>query len=155
MLAAVWIWKQVEINNLKKDAEQQRVELRQKAMKEIVSTNEQHLKLLAMPFVWAIRTEMLQGNLSQVHLYLNEMVKEKNFKNVVVANEKGMIVSSTNKKFEGQPFSSVANEKFLTANNTIVENTADSLLVMSSPVMGFDRRLGTLMISYVITKPAL
>ena len=155
LIAAVWIWKQVEINNIKKEAEKQRGELRQKATKEIIRTNEAHLRLLAKPFVWSIRTEMLQGNLSQVHLYLNEMVKEKNFKNVVVANEKGTIVSSTNKKFEGQPFSTLGNDKYLTTNTTIVDNTTDSVLIMSSPIMGFDKRLGTLMITYLVQKPAL
>ena len=139
---------------MKKEAAQQQSELQLKAIKEIIKTNEEHLRLLAKPFVWSIRTEMLQGNLSQVHLYLNEMVKENHFKNVVVANDAGKIISSTNKKFEGQPFSAIADDKYLNANTTVVDNNSDSLLTMASPIMGFDKRLVTLMITYLVQKPA-
>lgn len=155
LIAAVWIWKQVEINNIKKTAAKEQAALIQTAKKEIVANSTEHLRLLAKPFVWALRTEMLQGNLGQVHLYLNEMVKEHNFKNVAVANSDGKIVSSTNKKFEGQPFAAIGDNKYLSINNTVVENNNDSLLTMASPIMGFDKRLGTLFVTYQLAKSAL
>ncbi len=153
LIAAVWIFKEIQISNIRKEASGVRQSLHKQATQHIVRTNEQQLRLLAKAFVWAIRSEMLQGNLSQVHLYLNEMVKEKDFKNVIVANDKGVIVSSTNKKFEGQPFSTVGNDSYLSANTTVINNTNDSLLVVSTPIMGFNNRLGTLMITYTIPQP--
>jgi hypothetical protein len=75
LLAGLWIWKSIEIKNLKKQAETEKQELKVQAANLVKQTHELHLKLLAKPFVWAVRTEMLKNNISQVNLYTNEMVK--------------------------------------------------------------------------------
>ncbi len=155
LIVGIWIWKETQISNVKKQAETERQALQQKAAAMIVQSHEEHLKLLAKPIVWAVRAEMMQGNLSQVNLYMSDMVKEKNFQRIVVANDKGIIVSSTNKKDEGKPFSTIAKDAYLSSNNTSVENAGDSILIMTSPIMGFNNRLGTLLINYAIRKPAL
>lgn len=155
LLAGIWIWKEIEIINLREGAERDRMVLQDRAAELVVQSHEEHLKLLAKPFVWAIRSELLEGNISQVNLYTNEMVKEKNFKGIVVANNKGIIVSSTNKKDEGKDFNTVGKTDYLKNNNTIIDNAGDSLLVMSSPIMGFNNRLGTLMITYDVQQPEL
>src|SRR5690606_29932805 len=79
LLLALWVWKTIEINKLKKSSEKNKIAFEEKATRQIVQSNETHLKLLAKPIVWALRSEMMQGNLNQVNLYLNDLVKEKNF----------------------------------------------------------------------------
>lgn len=153
LLIGLWIWKTVEINKLKRTAEAEKITLKRDATRQLVETNADYLKLLAKPMIWAIRTEMMQGNMNQVNLYLNDMVKERNFKQIAIANEKGIIVSSTDKKDEGQPFSVIGKESYLRNDNTNLENVSDSLLIMTSPIMGFNNRLGTLMVKYSIPKP--
>jgi len=154
LLIGIWIWKAIEIKSLKKASEKDKIALKEQATRQIVESNEVHLKLLAKPIIWALRSEMMQGNLSQVNLYLNDLVKEKDFQEIVVANAKGTIVSSTNKKDEGQPFSTIGKESSLSSDNTNLENVSDSLLIMTSPIMGFNNRLGTLYIKYSLQKPA-
>jgi len=154
LLIGVWIWKAIEIKSLKKASEKDKIALKEQATRQIVESNEVHLKLLAKPIIWALRSEMMQGNLSQVNLYLNDLVKEKDFQEIVVANAKGTIVSSTNKKDEGQPFSTIGKESSLSSDDTNLENVSDSLLIMTSPIMGFNNRLGTLYIKYSLQKPA-
>src|SRR5690554_6396144 len=68
LLLVLWIWKTIEINQIEKTAAQDRQALREKAVREIVLSNEEHLKLLAKPMVWSMRSEMMQGNLSQINL---------------------------------------------------------------------------------------
>jgi cytoskeletal protein RodZ len=153
LLATLWLWKNIQINNERKEAERKNEMLQERASGLITNAHKEHLKLLAKPYVWAVRTELLKGNINQVNLYANEMVKEKNFQNIVVANDKGVIISSTNKKNEGQPFTSVGKPNYLTSDTTTVENINDSILVMSSPVMGFNNRLGTMMITYKVKRP--
>jgi hypothetical protein len=153
LLAIIWTWKSIQINSLKKDHSEHTLQLKQQAQTMLISSDKHYLQLLAKPYVWAIRTEMMKGNLSQVHLYANDMVKEKNMKSVVVADNKGVVVSSTDKKLEGQNFAAVGNQAYLSIDNTVVEQVNDSLLVMATPVMGFNSRLGTLMISYSPIKP--
>lgn len=150
ILSTVWIWKSLEIKNLKKDAENENLALRQKSSQTLLLAHEEHLKLLAKPFVWAVRSEMMQGNLSQVNLYMNEMVKEKNFQGISLIDAKGKIVSSTDKKNEGQAFASIGNISDLSNNDTRV-TTQDSLVSIVSPVMGFNNRLGTLVMKYRIS----
>lgn len=144
LILVVWIWKTIEINQVKKVTVREQQVLTEKAIRQIVQTNEEFLKLLAKPIVWSMRTEMMQGNLNQINLYINDLVKEKNFQRIAIANETGIILSSTDKKDEGQPFSTLANETALSSENANVENIGDSVLVMTSPIMGFNNRLGTL-----------
>ena len=92
---------------------------------------------------------------SQVNLYADDMIKEKNLPLIAVANDSGITVSSTNKKDEGAPFTSIGEAASLNNNNTMVENTGDSVLIVTSPIMGFNNRLGTLFIKCAIQLPAL
>lgn len=153
LILGVWIWKTIQINQINKIAERDQQTLSETASRQIVQSSEEHLKLLAKPIVWSMRSEMMQGNLSQINLYINDLVKEKNFQRIAIANEKGIVISSTDKKDEGQSFSVLASEDALSSDDTHVENIADSVLVMTSPIMGFNNRLGTLYINYTIQKP--
>ena len=153
VLAIAWIVEQRQINNLKKEAAIEKQQVQATATALMLQTQQESLKLLAKPFVWAVRTEMLKGNISQVSLYENEMVKEKNVQRIVVADDKGVIVAATDKKLEGKVFTIVGKPVYLSSDTTIVEKTGDSTLVMSSPVMGFNNRLGTLLITYTIQPP--
>lgn len=155
LLIALWIWKSVEVANVRRTAESNYQALKQQAIKSIVTSNEEQLKLLAKPYVWAVRTELMKGNINQVNLYADDMIKEKNFLLIAVANDSGIIVSSTNKKDEAKPFTSIGEAASLNNNNTMVENTGDSVLIVTSPIMGFNSRLGTLFIKYAIQLPAL
>lgn len=152
LIVGLWIWKSIETSNIRKNADTEQESLKQEAKGLIVRAHEHHLRLLAKPFVWAVRSEMMQGNMSQVNLYMNEMVKEKNFQRIALVNDKGVIVSSTNKKDEGKPFSTIGNNSDLTNNDTNLQTLQDSVINMSSPVMGFNNRLGTLVIKYNIPK---
>ena len=153
LLSVIWIWKIVEIGNVNKAVEKDRQALKAQAIIKIVQSNEQQLKALAKAYVWAVRTEMMQGNINEVNLFGSDMIKEKNFQVIAIANDKGIIVSSTNKKQEGQSFSTIGKEEALTSNDTNINNAGDSILVMTSPIMGFNNRLGTLFIKYAVPLP--
>ena len=148
LLAAVWIWKSIEIRNINKQASTEKNKLFEYATNQIRQTHEMHLKTLAKPLVWAIRTEVLNHDLRQVNLYANEMVQENNFQKVTIADANGRVITSTNKKEEGKEFASIGNATYLIANKTMVNYVNDTLLVLSSPIMGFNNRLGTIIINY-------
>lgn len=148
LFIGLWIWKSVQISNIRKQSATEMQLLKEQVTTQIRQSEELHLKALAKPFVWAVRSEMLKNNISQVNLYINEMVKEKNFQKVVVTNEKKVAILSTNKKDEGKEFILTGKANYLWADTTSVENINDSLLVMTSPIMGFNNRLGTLVVIY-------
>lgn len=153
LLAALWAWKAIEVRSVRNAAEEENERVRQTAVSMITEERAVQLKLLAKPFVWAIRSEMLRGNMEGVNLYLQDMVKEKNFQRIQVADTRGMVVASTDKKTEGKPLADRGG--MLTADSTVVRNTGDSAWIISSPIMGFNNRLGTLVIDYVNEKPRL
>lgn len=155
LFAALWIWKAVEISNLKQENEKKETLLRQKAIELLSRSDSRYLKLLAKPYVWAIRTEMMKGNIEAVNLYANDMVKEKNFQTITVVDDKGMVISSTNKKLEGKSYASVGNAAFLSNDSTVVNKVDDNALEISSPVMGFNKRIGTLIFNYMPPKAEL
>jgi len=152
LFAALWIWKSAEIKNIKKVSEQREQALKQRADEVVMQADVKYMKLIAKPYVWAIRTEMMRGNIDAVNMYANDMVKEKNFQTIMVADDKGIIVSSTNKKLEGKGFATVGNGAYLTADSTIVDKVGGNTLAVSSPVMGFNKRIGTLVFNYSIKK---
>jgi hypothetical protein len=140
---------------VRKQSAKEMQQLKAKVANQIRQSEALYLKSIAKPLIWAMRSEMLKNNISQMNIYANEMVKEKNFQKVMVANEKGIVILSTNKKEEGTAFISTAKVNYLLADTTVVENMNDSLLIMSSPVMGFNNRLGTLIATYSSQHPEL
>lgn len=154
LIAGLLIWKAIQISNIRRYEQVKREQLRSDAVEAVMQSHREHLRLLAKPYVWAVRQEIMRGNTDQLNVYANEMIKERYFQNIVIANEKGIIISSTNKKFEGQEFATVGKSSYLTSDTALVEKINDSVLVMSSPVMGFNNRLGTLMIRYSTPPPA-
>ena len=155
LFAGLWIWKSVQISNIKKDSAERQQALKQRADEVLMEAEMKYMKLIAKPYVWAIRTEMMRGNIDAVNLYANDMVKEKNFQSIMVADERGTIISSTDKKLEGKDFSSVGKSAYLTADSTIIDQVNKSTLMVSSPVMGFNKRIGTLVFNYTIQKAQL
>lgn len=155
LILTIWIGKDIEIKNIKSKAETDYQTLKKQAIKSIVSAKEEQLKLLVKPYVWAVRTEMMKGNINQVNLYALDLIKEKDFLRIAIANDSGIIVSSTDKKDEGKSFTFIGKAAVLTNDNTFVENSGDSVLTVVSPIMGFNSRLGTLFIKYAITLPDL
>ena len=151
----LWIVKDIQLKNLRAETEKDNQRLEREAQNAVIRAHEQQLRLLAKPFSWAVRIEMMNNAISQVNLYANELVKEKNMSSIMIVDEAGKIISSTDKKWEGREYSAIGKQQYLDADSTIIENISDSVLVMSSPIMGFNNRLGTLVLTYSLNLPQL
>jgi hypothetical protein len=105
-------------------------------------------KLIAKPCVWAIRKELMQGNLEKLNLYGNDIVKENNFLSVMLTDQKGMVLTSIDKKYERKFLSSGWQNVNLSADSTIVQKANGSLLISTSLVMSYNSKIGALIINY-------
>ncbi|MEO8403389.1 MAG: hypothetical protein ABI480_02300 [Chitinophagaceae bacterium] len=148
LLGALWIWKSVALSN-------NRRYLKEQATAQMLESNIRQLKMLAIPYVWAARKEIMQGNINQLNLYAGDIIKQPGLQRVVIADDKGTVISSTNKKDEGQSLSAIYNEDYQESDSTIVTHRGDSILTMTSPLMGFNSKLGTLLIKYKPPVPDL
>lgn len=115
---------------------------------QLLENNEAMLKVLSKSVDWSIRSEMMRGNMEQVDLLMTELVKDSHFQYIHLVGQDGNIMLSTNKKQEGQPIETKDVKSALAADSTLFINEGDTLITVVSPVMGFDKRLGTLVMSY-------
>ncbi len=142
VVAVVYFWKDVQ-GNLKRKAV---IEL---ATVQLQDNNKKMLQLFCKPLVWNVRSEMLRGNMEQVNMLISELVREKHFQSIDLLDLTGKVLLSTNKKMEGQP---IQNEKIisaLSADSTVFINEDGNLITLVAPVMGYDKKLGTLVVSYL------
>lgn len=155
LVASLLVWKVVQDNNREKRFTEKLAQLRAQAANHYADATKMHLGLLAKPYAWAIRTELLQSNIKQINQYANDIVREKNFISAMVINDKGVVVSSTDKKFEGKEYALFGSVKHLAIDSTKVEIINDSLALVASPVMSFNSKLGTIILKYSIRVPPL
>ncbi len=140
-IAVVYLWKDIESANQKSTIENT-------AKTQIIDNQKALLKLVAKPFVWSIRTEMLLGNLEQVNILIIDMVKENNFVFIHVIEPNGNVLLSTNKRIEGQPIGDEIDSKLLNVDSPFIMSNNLNKFVVSAPIMGVDRRLATLVFGY-------
>lgn len=133
--------------NFHADRQYKRVE--KEAYTRVEQNNHDMLRLFTRPMVWSIRSEMLRGNKEQVDMLISDIVREDNFRNIFVVNAEGEILSSTNKRQEGQQATEFIEPEMLAMDATTIVTGDDNVLTLYSPILGFDRRIGTLVIEYI------
>lgn len=153
IIVGLFIWRLVQTNGLRNEYNEKEAALKTDAKEQLVENAKRQLKLLAKPYTWAVRTAMLQSNLAQVNEYANDIVKEKNVVSVMVVDTKNKVLSSTNKKYEGKDYSTFGTANYLSVDSATVNKVNDSLLVLVSPVMSFNDKLGTIIFTYAVPPP--
>ena len=126
--------------------------IKNNATVQLRENNTEMLKLLSKPLIWSIRSEMLRGNLEQVNIYTNDMVKEKNFQFIYLISPADSMLISTDKKFQGQNAKGMFDENLLKTDSLIAVSNDDETITIFAPVMGYDSRLATLVYSYTPEK---
>lgn len=151
IIITLFIWRIVQVSQLRNAYAKNEAALRSAAKMQLMENSKRHLKLLAKPYTWAVRAAMLQSDLAKVNEYANDIVKEKNVVSVMVVDNKNTVLSSTNKKYEGKDYLSFGTGSYLSVDSATVNNVSDSLLVLASPVMSFNNKLGTIIFSYAVS----
>jgi uncharacterized membrane protein affecting hemolysin expression len=140
-VAGMYVWKNVAVNSAK-------AQVSESANRIITEQNKSYLRLVAVPLTWAVRSEMIRDNYDQINQYLNQLVKEKNMKEIVVAKPDGTIVVATNKKREGASVTSVFPPSVLQEDKTMVTTLENGDIMVVSPVMGLSSKQGVLILLY-------
>lgn len=140
-VAGVYVWKNVAVNSAK-------AQVTESANRIITEQHKQYLRLVAVPLTWAVRSEMIKNNYDQINQYLNQFVKEKNMKEIVVAKPDGTIVVATNKKREGASVTGAFPPSVLQEDKTAVTTLESGDIMVVSPVMGLNSKQGILILLY-------
>lgn len=140
----IYFYQSYQLNHLKKNLSAQ-------ADSALLHQNQAMLKMSAKPLVWAIRGEMLRNNLDEINVFNTDLVKEKNVREVTLLNSEGKIINSTDKKLEG----TMATETYMQywkTDSVQVFSLNDSTSRLIAPVMGYQSKLGVIVLSYQVTK---
>jgi hypothetical protein len=102
-----------------------------------------HLEFATKVFSWSVRSELLRNNTENLNQLLTVFVKESGADLVQLINpEDKMVLLSSDKKYEGKPYSGNMNFEL---NNAIVLSEG-SVVKIITPVMGFNNKIGILIV---------
>ncbi|MEX0967792.1 MAG: PDC sensor domain-containing protein [Bacteroidia bacterium] len=146
--AGIWVFKNNEIKNLTEDFGQERLEMERQFESKFREEQKEHARLMVKPLTWAVRAEMMRDNLEQVNQYLSQFVKEKNIQQVMLVDNDGQILISTDKKTENAAFSEWYDAALLQDGEITLSEREGGDVAIVAPVMGLDTRLGTLVVFY-------
>ncbi len=147
LAAGVWVWKALAVRSLEARLASARNESSSARRQALTMQARDLLRLTARPLAWAIRAELLRSNLGQVDDYFREFVRERGVSSLMLVGPDGRIVLATDRKRETQPADGLVSKALLEATDVAVEE-AGTTLRLGVPVMGFDKRLGLLVVDY-------
>ncbi len=140
-ITGVYFWKDIQ-------GKKQKAAIEKMASEQLLLNNVEMLKVLVKPLIWSIRSEMLRGNMEQVNIFTTDMVKEKNFQFIHLIDPKGIFIVSTDKKMEGQPVNGMFDVNLMQTDSVLVISKEENMLTLAAPVMGYDKRLATIIMNY-------
>jgi len=153
LIVGLWIWKDTQLRSLKGDNDKQIIEMEKQYTQQMLNVQSENLRSIIKPLVWAVRAEMLKNNWDDINIFINELVKDKGFQFIFVADDKNRIISSTNKKWEGKTWEDSGIPLDLVGDSTMIKTVDNNNFFASAPVMGLNKRMGSVVISFSSTTP--
>jgi hypothetical protein len=146
--AGIYFWKQGEISKLKKQHETEISNIKADAGKTIADNNKKSIETITRVFAWAVRSEMLRNNMEQVNTYMNDLVKTADLNDISAIKTDGIVILSTNKKYEGNAYPGFVASELNNINEVVSRDDAGGNIMSICPIMGLDNKMGTIVITY-------
>ncbi len=150
-LVILYLAKQSEISKINKAHEEEMISINDKAVETINKNNILYIENITRVFSWVVRAEIQRQNIEHLDMMMTELVKVKDFKQIVILSSEGNVILSTDKKFQGRGFPKIVYDIIKTdIAKTSVQDNGEILSV--SPVFGLDKRIGSLIITFAPEK---
>ncbi len=151
---AMYGWKVITVNQMKKQFTADSLMIVSKTQEFIKQKDSTYLRLVAYTFSWAIRGEITRENMEQVNQYVSALVKQPNFSDILIANNEGKVVVSSNKKYETTNLSNFFAYNYINLTDvTVVKHPEDKeLFIALSPIMNLNAKIGTLLFTFKASK---
>jgi hypothetical protein len=148
VILAVYVWKVFAVRSVRGEMDAQRVELVDASRRALTVQTAEMLRLAAIPLAWAVRAEAIQENYEQIHDYFARFVKERFVTGIALVGADGTVRAATDKKLEGQPATGVFDPSLLHVQDVVVSDSGEGDIRVAIPILGYQARLGTLILSY-------
>jgi C4-dicarboxylate-specific signal transduction histidine kinase len=148
LLVALYIWDRAEDTRIEKKHKAEIENIKTRAGNTISDNNLNNIKTLTRVFSWAVRSEMLRNNMEQVDNYMTDLVKTADLNDISVIKTDGIVILSTNKKYEGNTYPGFVASELNKINETVSKDDKNGNIMSICPIIGLDSRLGTVVITY-------
>ncbi|MBA3755671.1 MAG: hypothetical protein H0X02_05350 [Nitrosomonas sp.] len=156
IIVIVFAWKVIAVSKVESDMakrlENERVLITQQAReyadKQYMKEEERFGQVLS----WAVRSELIRNNLDQINQYLSEIVKMKDTERVVLIGDDGQLLVSTDKRLEEAKETELFPKEILNLQKITVKSDVDGRKIMVVPVMGLNKKIATVVVSYKLAK---
>ncbi len=112
-----------------------------------LANDKQQLTFGMKTFTWAVRNAMIQNKPGEINEYFNTLVKDRGIKEMLLVDDTGTVLISTNKKNQGILFTSRFPGELLQREDVYFADKRPYEL--SAPVTAPNKRLGTLVMFYI------
>jgi hypothetical protein len=150
---AVYAWRALTVRSMTDRMAAEKTELVEAKKEALKVQARDMLRLAARPLGWAVRTEMLRNNLGQIDDYIRQFVREPGVRSLILVGGEDRILLASDRKLETQNAAPLVSKAIREATDVVVEESGDVIRV-GVPVMGFDGRLGVLVVDYAPPAPA-
>lgn len=159
VLLLVFVWKQIAVNQAESRLEKGQAELALKLEQESTAlvkkareyADSQYNKeeeRFGQVLAWAVRGELIRKNLDQIDQYLSELVRTKDTERVVLVSDEGKLLVSTDKRLITEDASNLYPKEVLDLQTITVKSDVAGKKLLVVPVMGLNKRMATIIISY-------
>jgi len=152
--ACLYLWKEFETKGLEKKFRADSLLIVNKTNHFIRKTDSSYLKLIAYTFSWAVRGEMTRNNFEQVGQFVTSLVKQPGFIEIMIANNDGKVIISSNKKYETTDLKDFFAYNYINLTDVaVVKHPEDNeIFIGLSPVMNLNTKIGTLLFTFKVSK---
>ena len=152
LIIVVIAWKMIAVSKVESDMakklESERAIITQQAREyadqQYVKEEERFGQVLS----WAVRGELIRNNVDQIDQYLSEIVRMKDTERVVLIGEDGQLLVSTDKRLEEAKGTEIFPKEILNLQKISVRSDVDGKKILVVPVMGLNKKIATLVVSY-------
>ncbi len=156
IIVVLFAWKMIAVSKVesdmakKLDGERALItqQAREYADKQYMREEERFGQVLS----WAVRGELIRHNLDQIDQYMSEIVRMKDTERVVLIGEDGQLLLSTDKRLEETKGTEIFPKEILNLQKITVKSDVDGRKLLVIPVMGLNKKIATLVVSYKLSK---
>jgi hypothetical protein len=152
LVAGMYVWKTLAVRSLERQMEVQRSEMLVEQGRALNAQAQKMLRLTALPLAWAVRSEMMRGNLDPVDDYFRELIRKPGVLLIALINKEDKVVLATNRKLETQSADGLFSKAIRDADDIVIEDS-DPLLRLGVPIMSLNEKLGVLVMDYRLQNP--
>jgi hypothetical protein len=152
LVVGIYVWKTLAVRSLERQMEIQRSEMLVERDRALNAQAKDMLRLTALPLAWAVRSEMMRGNLDPVDDYFRELIRKPGVLLIALIDKEDKVVLATNRKLETQSAVGLFSKAIREADDIVIEDS-ESLLRMGVPIMSFNEKLGILVMEYHLQNP--